>query len=100
MDEMIVFGLITSSGSAKSYAMEAIQLAKSGEIQEAYKAIEEAEKCLGEAHKTQTTLIQAEARGESVEISILLVHAQDHLMNAILVKELAAEFVELYEKMG
>ncbi len=29
-----------------------------------------------------------------------MVHAQDHLMNAITVKELASEFVELYKKMS
>ena len=97
---MIVFGLITASGSAKSFAMEAIQYAKTGDFQAARKAIEEAEKSLGEAHKTQTSLIQSEAKGEKIEVSILLIHAQDHLMNAILMKDLACEFVDLYEKVG
>lgn len=100
MDEMIVFGLITASGSAKSHAMEAIQFAKTGEIEQARAAIVEAENCLAEAHKTQTTLIQSEARGESIDVSILLVHAQDHLMNAMLMKDLATEFIDLYEKIG
>lgn len=99
MDEMIIFGLITSSGSAKSYSMEAIQFAKDGDFKSARKAIEDAENSLGEAHKTQTSLIQSEARGDKVEVSILLVHAQDHLMNAILMKDLAGEFVDLYEKI-
>lgn len=99
MDEMIIFGLITSSGSAKSHAMEAIQHAKAGEIEAARQSISEAEKALTEAHKTQTSLIQGEARGEKTEISILLVHAQDHLMTAILMKDLAIEFIDLYEKM-
>jgi PTS system cellobiose-specific IIA component len=100
MDEMIVFGLITASGSAKSHAMEAIGLAKEGDIAGAREAIVEAEKNLSEAHKSQTNLIQSEARGEKVEVSILLVHAQDHLMNAILMKDLATEFIDLYERMG
>lgn len=100
MDEMIVFGLITASGSAKSHSMEAIQFAKSGEFEEAENSIVEAEKALAEAHKTQTTLIQSEARGEGVKVSILLVHAQDHLMTAMLMKDLASEFVDLYKKIG
>lgn len=37
--------------------------------------------------------------GEKVELSLLFVHAQDHLMNAITIKELASEFVDLYRKM-
>ena len=28
-----------------------------------------------------------------------MIHAQDHLMNSITVKDLATEFVDLYEKM-
>lgn len=100
MDEMIIFGLITSSGSAKSFSMEAIQFAKDGDYIAARNAMNEAEKCLGEAHKTQTQLIQSEAKGEKIEVSILLIHAQDHLMNAILMKDLANEFIDLYEKIG
>lgn len=99
MDEIIVFGLITSSGNAKSHALEAIQLAKAGNFKAARQSISAAEDALGEAHKTQTGLIQSEARGDKTELSILLVHAQDHLMNAILMKDLAIEFIELYERM-
>lgn len=99
MDEMIIFGLITASGNAKSDAMEAIQHAKDGDFEAAEASIKKAEISLGEAHKTQTSLIQSEARGEKVEVSILLVHAQDHLMNAIMMKDLASEFVDLYKKV-
>lgn len=99
MDEMIIFGLITASGNAKSDAMEAIQHAKKGDFQAAREAILKAEESLKEAHRTQTTLIQNEAKGEKSEVSILLIHAQDHLMNAILMKELAGEFIDLYEQV-
>ncbi|MDR4151396.1 hypothetical protein FO584_33655, partial [Bacillus thuringiensis] len=47
----------------------------------------------------QTERIQSEARGEKTEVSVLLIHAQDHSMNAITVKELAAEFIDLYKKL-
>ncbi len=45
-------------------------------------------------------MIQAEAGGERSEISLLLIHAQDHLMNAMTIKDMANEFIELYRKMG
>lgn len=32
-------------------------------------------------------------------MSLLMVHAQDHLMNAMTVKDLAAEMIDLYEKI-
>jgi cellobiose PTS system EIIA component len=52
---------------------------------------------LNEAHHIQTSLIQQEIRGEKVEISLLMIHAQDHLMNAITMKDLATEVVDLYQ---
>ncbi|STY42998.1 Lactose-specific phosphotransferase enzyme IIA component [Listeria grayi] len=55
-----------------------------------------ADDALLEAHHSQTALIQGEARGDRTEVSLLLVHAQDHLMNAITFKDLAKEIVELY----
>ena len=35
------------------------------------------------AHAFQTKLITEEASGNSVEVNVLLIHAQDHLMNAM-----------------
>jgi len=48
----------------------------------------------------QTNLIHNEANGNKAEVSLLLVHAQDHLMNAITIKDMAKEFVDLYEKFS
>ena len=33
-------------------------------------------------------------------MTLLMVHAQDHLMNAMTVKDLAAELVAIYEKVS
>ena len=96
--EQVIMGLIMNSGNAKSSAMEAIQHAKKQEIEVANKLMEESESELGKAHSTQTELIQGEARGEKTELSLLMVHAQDHLMTATTFKDLAKEFIELYER--
>ncbi|MBO1580201.1 PTS lactose/cellobiose transporter subunit IIA [Bacillus sp. XF8] len=97
--ETQAFHLILHGGNARSSAMEAIDCAKRGEFTEAETKLQEALQELQEAHRLQTDLIQREAGGEKTEIRLLMVHAQDHLMNAITVKELASEFVELYRKM-
>jgi len=34
------------------------------------------------------------------QMSLLMIHAQDHLMNAMTVKDLAAEMVELYYRIN
>ncbi|MBD8046086.1 MAG: PTS lactose/cellobiose transporter subunit IIA [Clostridium argentinense] len=97
--ENIIFKLISYSGEAKSFSMESISHAKAGNFKEAERCLELADKSLEEAHKEQTKLIQSEARDEKVEITLLMVHAQDHLMNAITVKDLAVEFMDMYKKI-
>ncbi|CAM4062418.1 PTS cellobiose transporter subunit IIA [Bacillus manliponensis] len=97
--ETIAFHLILHGGNARSCAMEALQLAKQGEFKEAEIKLQEAENELKAAHKLQTELIQKEAGGEKTEPTLLMVHAQDHLMNAMTVKELVNEFIHLYRKV-
>lgn len=96
----VVLQLILHGGNARSFAMEAISYAKAGEIEKAKKGIKEAAAALNEAHKIQTDLIQKEAAGEQMELNLLMIHAQDHLMNAITIKDLASEFVDMYEKIN
>lgn len=96
----IIFKLILHSGNGKSFAMEALAAAKQGEIVQARVLLGQAVEELQEAHIVQTSLIQNEAGGELTTLSLLLIHAQDHLMNAITVKDLASEFIDLYEKIN
>lgn len=98
-DEMIM-SLVVEGGNARSLAMEAIQAAKKGDMATARKRLAECDAALIDAHNAQTDMIQAEIRGEGMPVKLLMVHAQDHLMDALVVKELAYEFVDLYEKVN
>jgi PTS system cellobiose-specific IIA component len=77
----------------------ALRAAKKGNFEEATKYIEEANKEMLKAHEIQTNLIVKEAGGEKIEVGLIMVHSQDHLMNAILFKDLAQEFIDLYKKI-
>ena len=92
--EQIVINLIVNSGSARSSAIEAIQYAKADE------SLQAAKETVNEAHHSQTELIQAEIRGEKAPLNLLMVHAQDHLMTALVVIDLAQEFIDVYKKIG
>jgi PTS system cellobiose-specific IIA component len=96
----ISFQLILHGGNARSLAMEAIFEAKEKSFAAALEKLSEAGRELNEAHKYQTQLIQAEAGGEALDLPILLVHAQDHLMNAMTVKDLAAEIIDIRQEMA
>ncbi len=94
-----IMGIIMHSGNSRSCAMEAMQSAKEGDFEAAKKFLEEADEEGLKAHHAQTDLLQAEARGDKTEMSILLVHAQDHLMTSMTLKDIAVEIVDLREDM-
>lgn len=97
--ETVTMQLIVNSGDAKSKAMEAIDCAKSGDFDGADKMLQEADDALSKAHEYQTDIIQEEASGNIEKITILMAHAQDHLMNAITFIDVAREFIDLYKKI-
>lgn len=93
--EETIMGIIMHGGNARSLAMEAIRLARHGDDKESKALLEQSDGELNKAHQIQTNLIQSEVRGEKIEVSLLMVHAQDHLMNAMTVYDLAKEIIEL-----
>ena len=68
-------------------------------FEEAKELLAEARAEVNKAHRFQTNLIQAEANGSKNEISVLLIHSQDHLMNGMTVLDMAGEFIDLYERI-
>ncbi|WP_326716825.1 PTS lactose/cellobiose transporter subunit IIA [Vagococcus jeotgali] len=94
-----IMGLIMNSGNAKSDSMEAIQAAKQGEFEKADAKMTDAEESLVKAHQSQTSLLTKEAQGESIELTLLTVHSQDHLMTSIAFKDLAKEIIDVYRRM-
>lgn len=98
--EHVIFQIILHGGNGRSAAMEAMLAAKQGDFEGAREKLREADNALNEAHHIQSSLIQGEIRGEKTEVSLLMIHAQDHLMNAMTVKDLASEMVELYYRIN
>lgn len=97
--ELILFNIIASVGSARSSYIEAIQLAKENKIKEARDKIIEGDEVFQEGHRSHASLIAKEAKGEVVEFSLLLVHAEDQLMSAEAFKIISEEFISVYERI-
>ncbi len=86
MDEFsqLAFQMIGLAGDAKGYAYEALAAAEANDSAKTDELIAISEDMVIEAHKIQFTMIQKEANGERAsELSILIVHAQDHLMTTV-----------------
>ena len=96
--EEVVMGLIINSGQARSLAYAALKQAKQGDFAAA-KAMEQSRQALSEAHRVQTQLIESDEGEGKMKVSLVLVHAQDHLMTSMLARELVAELIELHEKV-
>lgn len=97
--EQNIFTIISYSGDAKNLFMRAIKYARENNFELAQKCIEEAGDKLDEAHRKQSELIKIESSGKNINPTILLIHGQDHLMTAMLLKDLAEEFIELYSQI-
>jgi len=91
--------IISLSGNVKKKFLKAVKYAKNDEAEKAEKIYQEADDQLINAHLKQTELIKKEANGEKIESSLMLTHAQDHLMTAILLRDMAKEFMDLYTRL-
>jgi PTS system cellobiose-specific IIA component/PTS system lactose-specific IIA component len=90
--------IISLSGEVKKEFLEAVKYAKNNEFGKAEEVFNKADDKLIKTHLKQTKLIKKEANGEDIESSLMLTHAQDHLMTAILLKDMAKEFIDLYAR--
>lgn len=98
--ELISFQIISAVGTARSMYIEAIQMAKAGDIEGAEKLMEEGQQVFVQGHHAHAELIQKEASGEKTEFALLLMHAEDQLMSAEAFGILAQEFICIYQKIN
>lgn len=94
----VAFEIIACAGDAKSLALMATEEARNGNFEQAEKNLAEAREQMAKAHDVQNDMLQSEAQGKSVELNIVLIHAEDHLTMAIMSIDFAEEFIELYKQ--
>ncbi|MFV0551640.1 MAG: PTS lactose/cellobiose transporter subunit IIA [Anaerorhabdus sp.] len=97
--EMIIFEIINYGGTAKGLAYEALEAAEQGDYEKAEQLLKESDENLVKAHQIQTTLIQDEAAGKHHDVTVLFVHAQDHLMTAMEARTLIEYIIKMHKKI-
>jgi len=96
--ETTIMTILVNAGEARSQCMTALQCARNGDFIRAGQLLADSDNFIKAAHRIQTQLI-GEDQGEGrVPMTLIMVHAQDHLMNAILARELINEMVILYQR--
>lgn len=95
----VAMGLIAGAGDSRSFCMEAIDQAKEGDFEAARVSLEKAGETMAETHDIQTQLIRDEVQGSGQPVSLLMVHAQDHLNLALIMRDIAEELITVHEKL-
>ncbi|MGO2266723.1 MAG: PTS lactose/cellobiose transporter subunit IIA [Vagococcus salmoninarum] len=92
-----IMALIMNGGDGRSFFIKAVEAASREEFDLAKNYMTSGKAALNRAHDVQTKLIQAEIRGEGSELKLLMVHAQDHVMNAMTVRDLGESLIRLHQ---
>lgn len=95
---MIGFEIVAYSGDARTSLLEAIKCAKKGEFDKIDELVKDAQQNLNIAHEKQTQMLALDAQGKDLEIGFIMIHAQDHLMTTILLKDIVYDLCEIYKK--
>ncbi|EOZ7587494.1 PTS lactose/cellobiose transporter subunit IIA [Enterobacter hormaechei] len=96
--EEAVMEIIVNAGQSRSLCFEALHAARQGNLDEAKSLLREADGYARQAHKMQTKLIEQDAGEARQPMTLIMVHAQDHLMNSLLARELSEEIIHLYQR--
>lgn len=97
--QSVAFEIILHSGSSRTMIHEAFEMMRNKEFKGAASKLDEANEKVILAHQSQTDLMKQYSSGEAINIDIIMVHAQDHLMTTMTLREVALEMLYLYEKI-
>lgn len=98
--QMKAFEIIGFAGDAMSLIMQALDELADNKFDEASQRIQEAKLEINKAHQVQTDLLMKGFKEDSVQepVSLIMVHAQDHLMNAMLAMQLVEKLIKIQKK--
>ena len=101
MDELVrtSFQIIAAVGGARSSYVEAVAAAKAGDFERADELMKAGDESFLGGHDAHTSLIQREAAGDPVHMTLMITHAEDQLMAAESFKIVAAELIDVYRRM-
>ena len=93
--EETCFQIISYAGEARSYFIEALRHAKDTDKSECRRLLDAGNESLIQAEKAHMQFVTLEANDQSVDMKLLLLHAEDIMMSADTMKALVSELTEL-----
>ena len=93
--------IIAFAGDAKSSFLVAIDTAENGDLEEAESIKKEGDDAIIKAHEIHTQLLVSEAKDpESIKMTMMLVHASNHLTAAEVTQNFCEKLLNLYKNKG
>ncbi|MCI9477552.1 MAG: PTS lactose/cellobiose transporter subunit IIA [Lachnospiraceae bacterium] len=89
--------IIAYGGEGKSLSMMAIQKAREGSFEEAGELLRQAHEAIVKCHQCHSELLFYDAERQDLQVTMLLVHAADHLTSADMTEAMAEEMIHLYK---
>ncbi|MHA7994176.1 PTS lactose/cellobiose transporter subunit IIA [uncultured Collinsella sp.] len=97
---MIGFEIVAYAGDAQTDLIAACEKAREGDIEEARRLQASAHQALIDAHDVQTRLLSQEAGGGEMDVTFIMVHAQDTLMTTMMLEKQATFTIDAYERLA
>lgn len=97
---MIGFEIIANAGDAMTDLLAALDAAREGDFDRAEELRKSAYDALIEAHNVQTGLLSQEAGGAALDVTFIMVHAQDTLMTTMLLEKQAKFMIDGYRRLA
>ena len=96
---MVGFAIVAYAGDAKTALMQALEKARKGDIEGARELVKQSNQSIIDAHNEQTQLLTKEAGGAELDVTFIMVHGQDTLMNTMLLKDEITYFIDQYDRL-
>ena len=97
--ELICFNIISSVGMAKSSYVEAMRAAAKGDYELCEAKMKEGDNFYSKGHDAHLELLAKEANGEDFAPGVILMHAEDQMMAAEVVRLMAEENIKMSKKI-
>ena len=97
---MIGFEIVAYAGDAQTDLIAALDAARAGDFERADSLHAQANQELIDAHDVQTRLLSQEAGGSELEVTFIMVHAQDTLMTTMMLEKQTRFMIDEYKRIS
>lgn len=97
---MTGFSIVAYAGDAQSDLIEALEAARQGNFEQAEQLHAQAKQELIDAHDVQTKLLSEEAGGAEMDVTFIMVHAQDTLMTTMMLEKQTRFMIDEYKRIA